>query len=300
MKDITRSDYHQRILTVLIHIQTHLDDALDLDFLAGLAHFSPYHFHRVFRGLVGESVMAHVRRLRLERSAMRLRFTDQPVTHIAFEAGYETHEAYTRAFRDMFHRSPSEYRAAEQIMPFPAATSGVHFDPDGCIKEFQAQDEGGQKMDVRIENMQPQRVAFMRHVGPYNEVGQTWQRLMAWAGPKGIFGPTTTCLSIYHDDPEITPPDKLRADACVTVGPSVQPEGEVGIQELAGGQYAVYTHKGPYEKLGEAYAALCGQWLPTSGREPGTAPPFEVYRNNPQTTKPEDLLTDIYLALKQT
>ncbi len=101
MKSSTRSDYAGRVLRVLTHIQEHLDAPLVLSDLAALAHFSPFHFHRVFRGMVGESVLQHVRRLRLERAAMQLKTTADSVTSIALDAGYEAHEAFTRAFRSM-------------------------------------------------------------------------------------------------------------------------------------------------------------------------------------------------------
>lgn len=87
-KQHTEQTYQQRILKTLVHIQTHLDGDLTLEALAGVAHFSSYHFHRIFRGMVGESVKEHVRRLRRERAAHRLKFTDQPVTTIALDAGY--------------------------------------------------------------------------------------------------------------------------------------------------------------------------------------------------------------------
>ena len=85
--------------------------------------------------------------------------------------------------------------------------------------------------------MEPLRVAFMRHVGPYNEVGQTWQRFCQWVGMRGLFGPDTKMLGISHDDPDVTPADKLRYDACVVVGEQLQPEGDVGVQQVAGGEH---------------------------------------------------------------
>lgn len=96
MRRATLYDYKRRMQKVLGHIQLHLDDPLPLDELAGVASFSPYHFHRVFRGMVGEPVKEYVRRLRLERAAMRLH-AGAAVTEVAFEAGYESHEAFTRA-----------------------------------------------------------------------------------------------------------------------------------------------------------------------------------------------------------
>ncbi len=153
-------------------------------------------------------------------------------------------------------------------------------------------------MDVKIETKEPMRVAFMRHVGPYNQVGETWGKLCTWAGPRGLFGPQTQMLGLCHDDPAVTPTDKLRYDACLTVGEGVDGEGDVGVQEIAGGDYAVAVHRGPYEKLGEVYTGLCGQWLPASGRELRSAPAFEIYVNSPQDTAPEDLVTEIYMPLE--
>ena len=180
MRSQTEETYRQRILRVLVHIQGHLDEALSLDELAQVAHFSPYHFHRIFRGMVGESVKEHVRRLRLERAAHRLKCTDERVTRIAFDAGYETHESFTRAFGAMFGESPSRFREIHRALPFAEVPSGVHFRADGRLDDFQPVKSTGAVMDVRIELVPATRVAFIRHVGPYNEVGPTWGRLMAW------------------------------------------------------------------------------------------------------------------------
>lgn len=296
MKPVTRQTYHERMLRVLVHIQNHLDEALSLEELARVAHFSPYHFHRIFQGMVGETLMTHVRRLRLERAAMRLKAGDQPVTQIAFEAGYETHEAFTRAFRAMFDASPTEFRQLHQPIEMGPAPSGVHFSPEG-LNTFQPQETGGSKMEASIKRLDPMRVAFVRHTGPYHECGQAWQQLCGWAGPKGLFGPQTRMLGLCHDDPQVTPPDKVRYDACMTVDGSVEPEGKVGVQEVAGGDYATALHQGPYENLAQTYAQLCGEWIPAQGREIAGAPSVEVYLNDPNTTPPEQLRTEVHVPL---
>ncbi len=295
MRSETQSTYHERILRVLVHIQRNLDEALDLESLAHVAHFSPYHFHRIFRSIVGESVKEHIRRLRLERAAVHLKHTDAKVTSIAFQAGYETHEAFTRAFGTMFGASPSDYRSGHQAA-MPPVANRVHYETNPETLTFEPY-KGGAPVDVRIETIDPVPVAFMRHVGPYHEVGAAFQKLMGWAGPRGLIGPGVSSIGVYHDDPEVTPPDKLRADACISVRPDFEPEGEIGFQTLAGGACAVAVHRGPYEKLPDVYRALIGEWLPASGRELRAAPPMEFYRNSPMDTKPEDLYTEIYLPL---
>ena len=143
------------------------------------------------------------------------------------------------------------------------------------------------------------RVAYVRHVGAYDEAGEAWRRLMAWAGPRGLVDPSARMLGIVHDDPEITPPDKVRYDAALTVHAGVAPEREVGIQEAVPGEYAVGLHVGPYSTLGEAYAAICGEWAPGSGRELRSAPAIEFYLNSPMNTPAEQLRTEIWLPLER-
>ncbi len=301
MKTQTQRDYEERILRVLVHIQQHLDHALDLDALAAVANFSPFHFHRVFRGMVGETVAQHVRRLRLERAAWQLRDSMAPITQVAFDAGYETHEAFTRAFRSLFDASPSEFREANRRVPVPAAATSVHYDPEGELCEFTSIGPEwlrGAPMEARIEKLELMRVAFVRHVGPYDQVGQAWQKLCAFAGRRGLFGPNTQMFGMCHDDPEVTAPENIRYDACIVVGDGIAAEGEIGIQEVPGGEFAVTTHHGPYVGLKDTYAQLYGQWIPAQGREPDLRPSLEFYRNDPNTTKPEDLVTDIFVALR--
>ena len=153
-------------------------------------------------------------------------------------------------------------------------------------------------MEVKIAHREPTRVAFMRHVGPYGEVGATWDKFLPVLGKDGLLGGDALIIGICHDDPEVTPPDKIRYDACVSVDEHFVPDGEIGVQVIPGGEYAVTTHFGPYQELGETYTKLLGEWLPRSGRELRSAPCFEVYLNDPQSTEPEDLLTDIYAPLQ--
>ena len=153
-------------------------------------------------------------------------------------------------------------------------------------------------MHVEIKQLQPLRVAFMRHVGPYDEVGKTWDEFLTLMGKDGYLAGCPMMLGICHDDPEVTPPAKIRYDACLTVGEDFAPSGEIGIQTVAGGKYAMTTHTGPYNQLGSTYAEFLGQWVPRSGHELRDVPCFEVYLNDPQSTPPEELLTDIYAPLQ--
>jgi len=283
-----------------VHIQQHFDEPLALDELAALACLSPHHFHHVFTGMLGESLASHIRRLRLERATWRLKLSRTSVINIALEARYETHEAFSRAFRDSFGISPTQYRQREGVGAQIAAPSGVHYRHDATPRGFWTTRRGEKAMTVTVKRLKPMRVAFMRHIGPYNEVRETWDRLTMFLGKEGLVGGDAQFIGICHDDPAVTPPDKIRYDACLTVDERFRPQDEIGVQAIAGGDYAVMTHFGPYEKLSASYAKLLGEWLPRSGCNLRSTPCFEIYLNSPESTEPEDLITDIHAPLELT
>ncbi|WP_028584044.1 AraC family transcriptional regulator [Desulfogranum mediterraneum] len=280
-KESTKQEYARRMDRVVDHIREHLDQELPLERLAGVACFSPYHFHRIFRGMVGESVKSYVRRLRLERAAGKLKQTATPVTTIAFEAGFAAHESFTRAFQTMFGCSPLAYRKACQV---ENSHRQIHY-----WKEM--------KMKVDIVTLEEMKVVFVRHTGPYTACGAAWETLCSWAGPKGLLQPGARILGLSYDDPEVTPPEKLRYEACIQIDQPLEVEPPLGIKEIKEGRYAMTTHFGPYEELSASYARLCGQWIPQNGHQIDNRACLEIYHNNPEDTEPEELITDIYVPL---
>jgi len=297
MKPDTRSFYVRAIQAVITHIVQHLDDALELEALARLACLSPYHFHRVFRGMVGETPLELARRLRLERAASRLRDKQRAVTEIAFDAGYETHEAFTRAFRMAYSTSPSGFRLRTYPRIEIAAPCGVHFNEDGIVAAFVPRHSGGSTMEVEIKDMPNLRVATVRHIGPYNQIPQAFERLGTIAGPAGLLQHAGAMIAIYRDDPESTPQDQLRSDAALVVPEGVTlPDGLVE-QHIAGGRYARTVHEGPYEQLGDVWARFLGEWIPASGNRIADGVSYEIYTNTPAQVSKQELRTELFVPL---
>jgi AraC family transcriptional regulator len=297
MKPDTRSFYARAVQAAIEHIAQHLDDALELEALARIACLSSFHFHRVFRGMVGETPLELTRRLRLERAAWRLKDKQQAITEIAFDAGYETHEAFTRAFRAAYSTSPSGFRLRTYPRIEIAAACGVHFTTDGVIPAFIPRDSGGLTMEVEIKDMPELRVATVRHVGPYNQIPTAFERLGAVAGPAGLLRHSNTMIAIYHDDPESTPQEQLRSDAALVVPEGVRlPEG-LAEQHIAAGRYAKTVHVGPYEQLGDVWARFLGEWVPASGNRIGDGVSYEIYKNMPGQVPKQELRTELYVLL---
>jgi len=298
MKDTTKNLYFERMHTVLQYIQANLDEDMTLESLAAMTFFSPIHFHRIFKGMFGETVVEHIRRIRMERAATRLALGTSSVTDASFDAGYETVESFSRAFKKMFGCPPSKYPEKHWKILYAKLSGSIHYLPETARDGLVVTNPKETDMDVKIEKIEPMRVAFVRHVGPYVECDKAWRTLCGWAEKEGLFANMPKFIGICYDDPQVTPKDKIRYDACFTVNDDIEATGEIGIQNISGGEYAVTTHKGPYTGLEQTYGKLMGQWLPGSGREFREEPSFEVYLNSPDHTPPEDLLTDIYLPLK--
>lgn len=297
VKPDTRSFYARAVQAAIEHIASHLDDALELEALARIACLSPFHFHRVFRGMVSETPLELARRLRLERAAWRLKDKLQAITEIAFDAGYETHEAFTRAFRSAYSTSPSGFRLRKYPRIEIAARCGIHFTTDGVIPPFIPRDSGGVTMDVEIKDMPELRVATVRHVGPYNQIPKAFERLDDIAGQAGLIRHSSAMMAIYHDDPESTPQDQLRSDAALAVPEDVElPEG-LAEQHIAAGRYAMTVHVGPYEQLGDTWARFLGEWVPASGNRIGDGVSYEIYKNTPAEIPKQELRTELYVPL---
>ena len=305
MKPDTRSFYELAVRRAIARLVDGLDGAVDLTALAREAALSPLHFHHVFRGMVGETPLELHRRLRLERAATQLVTTSTSVTTIAFAAGYETHESFTRAFRRAYATSPSELRAAARdrsagderaacARPTPielAAPSGVHY--QGSALHFQP---GATVMQATIQTMPEMTVACVPHVGPYHQIGEAFGRLGQLAGP--LFGvPGAMMVGIYHDNPDAVPATELRSDAGIAVPAGTAIPPQLVQTRLPAGRYVKATHLGPYDALGDAWAALLGGWIPQHGHRIATGPSFEVYRNTPMTAKPAELVTELYVPI---
>jgi AraC family transcriptional regulator len=284
----TITDHKERLNRVLVYIQENIDKPLLLGILADVACFSPFHFHRIFQAYVGETLNDYIRRIRMERAALQLCHSEESITSIALNAGYETSAAFSKAFRLHFGKNPTDFKKSKTISV------------DKKLLDLKFENMEVKKMQPDIRTFSDQKVLFVRKTGKYDKAAsEAWSTLMKFAYSRRLMKKDTKAIGISHDDPDITPEEKIRYDACITINQDVKPEGEVGIQTINGGRYAVFLHKGPYDRLGETYKAIFTQWLPLSGEKLRDVPCFEIYLNrDPRRTKPENLRTEIHVPIE--
>jgi len=276
-------EYLQRILKVLTFIEEHVDEEMEFEGLAKIACYSPFHFHRIFQAIVGETMAQYIKRLRIERAAGKLSYTEQPVTEIALNANYDTPSAFTKAFKQFTGKSPKDYRA-------------FHGKAHAIIQE-QLKELTMIKPE-KIETLSDLNLLFIRRCGSYMKTPhEAWQAM--WSFIEANHLNTVRRFGISHDDPSVTSEDKLRYDACILAPTSVKEKGEVGRIILKGGKYAAFTHHGSYKKLSETFNRIFLVWLPQSHeRFDETRSPFcEYLKTEFIQIDPSKLVTMIYIPL---
>jgi AraC family transcriptional regulator len=249
--------------------------------------------------MTGEGPMEMVRRLRMERAAWRLKQSDWSVSRIAFDAGFETHEAFTRAFRALHAMTPSAFRRRKHPRIEIVSACGIHFTNGGPVPPFVPRDSGGRGMQVEIKRVDEQRVAAIRHHGPYLQINEAFGKLGQIAGPAGLFqDPDAKMVGLFYDDPDTTPPEDLRSDAGLVVGRSTRIPDGLNERRIPAGDYASTLHLGPYEQLPDTWARFMGEWLPSSGyRLADDGVSYELYLNDPSRVPKDQLRTEIRIPV---
>ena len=301
MNPVTETDYRARIERAIRALSEEPEAPHTLDELALIAHFSPFHFHRIYRAMVEESVLETARRLRLAPAALLLATTDSPVTEIAMDSGYEGVQTFSRAFRNLRNVSPREFR--DRGMQLAQLVVGPR-----PIKH------GGSNMQVEIVERSPIKAWTMRLRGAMTPENfkDTYTRLLQWQIDHGIADRTKEAIGAFYGDGEGVCLDRegyamlenegndnaFRYYAGVIWDEPLKADGGIEVLEVPGGKYASYRLIGSYHGIPAAFQRLYGEWLPKSGYVPDDRPALEIYRNNPYDTPTNELITDLLIPLQ--
>ncbi len=281
-------EYMESLNRVFPYIEQHLNQKLSLEEISEVAGFSRFHFHRIFNAFIGETLGDHIRRIRLDKIAYRLLHTRESVTRIALDWGYETPAALTRAFRKQFGKTPTAFRKERSPIVL-----------NGAAPIFRKHEEV-MEMNPEVKTINDQTVIFVRKSGNYAKAAEiSWKKVMEFAGKSNLINGDSKYIGISYDDPDVTEEENLRYDACITINKEVFPEGEVGVQVIKGGLFAVFLHEGSYNNLKQTYRNIFGNWLPKSGMKPRDVPCLEVYHSCAEQVKEEDMRTEIYIPVER-
>ncbi|AXI02831.1 AraC family transcriptional regulator [Aquirhabdus parva] len=287
-------NYLSRFQKVLDYIDTHLDNDLTVDLLSQVASFSKFHFHRQFSELFGINVYKYIQLTRLKRASYQLAFrTQNPVTHIALESGYEGPESFSRAFKKILGQSPTEFRKQPHWHDWHATFKSLD---DIRITRMTTLESVKQ---VQIINFPETQIAALEHRGDPQLLGQSIRRFIEWRKQHQLTPSLSKTFNILYEDPENIDPEQYRIDIGVETNMLIK-DDSIGMvsKTIPSGRCAVLRHIGSDDLLRKAIHNLYAIWLPSSGEELRDFPVFlQRIKFFPDVPKSEAVI-DIFLPLK--
>ena len=283
--------YQLSIDKVITHIDAHLDETPDLDKLAKIANLSKFHFHRIMKASLNETLGGYINRIRFETAIKLLRYSSEPINEIAYRVGYHTPSAFTKGFKKMFGVSPSYIRKHKNLI-MEQKTKNVRSDFKPTTDSFQ--------LVENIKTIKDIQVIFQQSKGKIGDstTKANWDTLFAAAQKHQIINRESKFYGINWDDPEITPNEKVRYDACISIPKNTKVKTDFSYKTISGGKYLCFLYKGDYQYLGLVYNHIFRDWIIKMEYNLREEPIFEQYINNKETTPTKDLLTEIFIPIK--
>ncbi|MBL4797563.1 MAG: AraC family transcriptional regulator [Oleispira sp.] len=302
-------EYKIRIDRVLQYIDANLTNKISLAEVAEVSHFSVFHFHRIFTGILGETVNDYIARRRLECAVNLLIFkTDLSITQVALDSGFSSSANFSKAVKLHFGFSPTEIINPDKIKDSKigkiSSKYGKAFNPSGLYPNRITNDVINHtnlesiNMKVEVRELTSQRVCTLASQGGYapEAIYGAWDKLIKWAANNGIASKQQVRFSFAFDNPAVTPIDKCRYDASIVIPSDMQVNLPFKLAEIPKGKYAVLYYKGSPEETLKAQLSIYSDWLPNSGFEPDDFPMLENYLNDARVDGYLEM--EIYVKLK--
>ncbi len=308
-----RQEYMRRIHKVQDYIETHLEESITLEELSKAAGFSKFHFDRIFKSLLNESLSHYVTRLKLNKAAQLLvQRKDLSVTDIAYHYGFSDSAVFSRSFKSYYSQSPASFRKDySKNCKDPFKISAYNHSVTNTQRESLL---SCSPQSIEIVHAPSTTVAYVRHVGTYQELAKQFpkliEQLLQFIAEHPVIKldqqneQTCHILSIYHDNPEFAPGTNLRTSLCITLSPHLVKtfsdcfSENMGLMNIPAGMYVVGHFQIKQEQYSDIWDYMYEQWLTNSAYLPRDADPFEVYMNDPHADPSHTNLVDIWLPIE--
>jgi AraC family transcriptional regulator len=295
-------DYKIRLNKVFQYIDQNLGSKLSLSIISEISHFSPFHFHRIFKLMTGETLNEFISRRRIEKSALDILHKKSSISEISHSYGFSDNSAYTKAFKKYYGVSPTEFKKQN-----PNKFSKIRQLNSKIGQEYPAIDQyvciiNNLKkwitMNAKIETKEMSRLhyAYISCIGS-QELPAAFQRLIAWAIPKGLMTEKVKLMTIYHDSMKVTEEEKVRVSACFILDRPGKTEGEIGASETIPGKYIVGSFEITLEDFGKSWTGLY-LWMNENGYKKDDRDPFEIYHNNFNEHPENKAIVDFYIPIE--
>ncbi|WP_028873637.1 AraC family transcriptional regulator [Psychroserpens burtonensis] len=295
-------DHIKSINKALNYIEQHLESHLSLEAISKVAHYSPFHFHRIFKAFSNETLHQYIVRKRLEKaSAILLRKKDITISELSIRYGFTSNSSFTRAFKKFYGVSPSDFRRqGKGIYSKIRKVKSKIGQPSASFEAYVCDSYQNTKhMPSQIEI---KSIAAIHTIGTscigVNNLSSTFQNILEWAGPAGLLNqPDFKMATLYYDSFKITAPDKVRMRACLLVDAPLKPDGEMSKGIIHEGKHIIAHHEVHIEAFERVWTALFIH-MNNTGYKMRNEPPFEIYHNDFNTHPEKKCLVDLYIPVE--
>lgn len=300
----TENDYVKRINIALNFIDRNLDSELSLETISKASFYSPFHFHRIFKAIIGETLNTYIIRKRIEKTASILMHKKEiSISELSFQYGFNSNSSFTKTFKKFYGINPSEFRKQA---------------PDKHHKIIKIKSKNGQnrlifekyicnindhlswiEMNGKIEIKEISALSFatITHHG-ITGIESTFQKLIKWANSKNLFNnPENKVARIFHDSFKITEPDKVRMSVCLLTNELFSIEGEISSAKIKKSKCIVGRFKIPPTHFEQAWSSLF-VWVIKNGYSPANENVFEIYHNNFLTGNTNEFIVDMHIPIE--
>jgi AraC family transcriptional regulator len=292
MKENKENKYTDKMNTIVKYIYENLEEDLSLEKISEVACFSRFHFHRQFSSFTGVNLHKFVKLLRMKRASYQLVFNPElKIIDIALNAKFESHESFSRTFKKLYGQTPSKFRNEPQWKPWLEKYK---------YKSIEKNNIGKISMEIEIVDFQKTTVAVKEHRGAVELLNDSIAEFITWR-KSNDYSPvkTSQTFGIAYDDPKSTKPDDFRFDICGSTKSNVSKNPQNVLNKIIpGGRCVKIRHLGSHENMDAKIHYLYGEWLPANDEELRNYPCFFHYINLFPEVSEHELITDIYLPLK--
>ena len=267
-----------------------------------MAHYSPFHFHRIFKAFTNETLNQYIVRKRVEKaSAVLLRKKAITISELSLQFGFTSNSSFTRAFKKYYGLNPRDFRRqGKGRYSKIRQTKSKNEQPTTSFEAYVCdRNENTTHMQSHIE---VRAIKDIHTVGTscigVQNLSSTFQTVLEWAGPKGLLRqPDFKMATIYYDSFKITAPDKVRMRACLLVDEPLKTDKDISSLTIDKGQYIIASHNINVGEFERVWTELF-MWMNANSYKMREEPPFEIYHNDFNTHPDKKCIVDLYVPVE--
>ncbi|MCD2260804.1 AraC family transcriptional regulator [Psychroserpens luteolus] len=295
-------DHIKSINKAFNYIEQHLESDLSLEQISRVAHYSPYHFHRIFKTFTKETLNNYIARKRVEKASADLLHREHiTISELSTQYGFTSNSSFTRAFKKFYGVSPSNFRRHSKgkyskISQMKSKNGQPITTFENYVCHTNQNNDTVMTTNIKVETIDNIHTLGITCIGKH-QLTLTFNRLLDWAGQQGLLRhPDFKMGTLYYDSFKITAPDKVRMTACLVVDAPIKTDGEVISTTINGGLHITAHYEIGIAEFPTTWMNLF-KWMNDNGYKKRSEPPFEIYHNDFNKHPEKKCIVDLYIPV---